>query len=144
MCIASNAIRCFGIRVRVRVRVRVRGLVRGLVRGWIRGWIRGSRAQKNHPKSRWFRTYIHSELKSFRLHIVCTFTFVQRLEGVFARWFLGLAPTVLWSVVTASVVPTRSSVTTVSAVVSWAAVFAVIALAFLTFRSWRSFKKYFA
>src|SRR5690606_18435628 len=100
--------------------------------------------KKNHLKSRWFHYYRVFRLKTFRLHIVCIFTFVQRLEGVFTSWFFSLAATVLGSVIAAVEVVVSSSVATVSAVVSWRTAVAVIAFTFLTFSSWRSFEKYFS
>src|SRR5690606_32711248 len=100
-------------------------------------------AKKNHLKSRWFRYYNVFRLKTFRLHIVCIFTFVQRLEGVFSCWFFSLATTVFRSVIATVEVVVSSPVATISAVVSWRTAVAVIAFTFLTFSSWRSFEKYF-
>ncbi len=97
---------------------------------------------KKPPQSRWFHYYKSVRLESFRLHIISVFAFVQWLEGVFAGRSFVLSATVLWSVVTASVITARSSVATVSAVissvVSWATVFAVVTFTFFTLRSRRS------
>src|SRR5690606_20378318 len=104
--------------------------------------------KKNHLKSRWFHYYRVFRLKTFRLHIVCIFTFVQRLEGVFSCWFCSLATTVFRPVISASVVSILSSGATVSAVisslVSWRTSIAVFAFTFFTLGSWRPFEKNFS
>src|SRR5690606_4603727 len=95
--------------------------------------------QKKPPQIEVVHYYIVFRLKTFRLHIVCIFTFVQRLESIFTSWFFSLAATVFRPVISASVVSTLSSVATVSAVissvVSWRTTIAVFAFTFLTFSS---------